>query len=113
MQEVMYNSLDVIEERVLTIRSTPIRDNDGYLGCLAVVGPLSLYGAITNTQRKVIVALKTNTDKEVREAPVRALLRKLHVATVNALLNPFAPLDEPIRSVGFDSRVSDIVRRFP
>lgn len=112
MQEVIYNSLDVVDERVLTLKTTPMRDNDGFLGCLAVVGPLSLYGFITNTHKKIIVALRNHSDKEHRDASVRIMLRKIHIAVVNALLNPFTPLDDSLRSAAFDARVDDIARRF-
>jgi hypothetical protein len=111
MQEVIYNSLDVVEERLFTLRSTPMRDNDGFLGCLAVVGPLSLYGFVTNTNQKFIYALKSS-GTEYRDASVKLLFRKLHMAVVSVLLNPFNTVDEPINSASFDARVEDIARRF-
>jgi Sedlin, N-terminal conserved region len=111
MQEVIYNSLDVVEERLYTLRSTPMRDNDGFLGCLAVVGPLSLYGFVTNTNQKFVVALKSS-GADYRDASVKLLFRKLHVAVVSLLLNPFTPVDEPINNALFEARVDDIVRRF-
>lgn len=111
MQEVIYNSLDVVEERISSLKSTPMRDNDGFLGCLAVVGPLSLYGFVTNTNQKFIFALKSS-GSDYRDTAVKLLFRKLHMAVVSVLLNPFASLDEPIKSVAFEARVEDIARRF-
>lgn len=111
MQEVIYNSLDVVEERIRSLKSTPMRDNDGFLGCLAVVGPLSLYGFVTNTNQKFIFALKT-AGTDYRDTSVKLLFRKLHMAVVSVLLNPFTALDEPIKSSAFEARVEDIARRF-
>lgn len=111
MQEVIYNSLDVVEERIISLKSTPMRDNDGFLGCLAVVGPLSLYGFVTNTDHKFIVALKT-AGSDYRDTSVKLLFRKLHMAVVSVLMNPFTSLDEPIKSPAFESRVEEIARRF-
>jgi hypothetical protein len=111
MQEVIYNSLDVIEERISSLKSTPMRDNDGFLGCLAVVGPLSLYGFVTNTNQKFIFALKSS-GADYRDTAVKLLFRKLHMAVVSVFLNPFTPLDEPIKSSAFEARVEEIARRF-
>lgn len=111
MQEVIYNSLDVVEERIISLKSTPMRDNDGFLGCLAVVGPLSLYGFVTNTDQKFIFALKT-AGSDYRDTSVKLLFRKLHMAVVSVLMNPFTTLDEPIKSPAFEQRVEEIARRF-
>lgn len=111
MQEVIYNSLDVVEERITSLKSTPMRENDGFLGCLAVVGPLSLYGFVTNTNHKFIFALKSSGN-DYRDTAVRLLFRKLHMAVVSVLLNPFTSLDEPIKSAAFEARVEEIARRF-
>jgi trafficking protein particle complex subunit 2 len=111
MQEVIYNSLDVVEERISSLKSTPMRDNDGFLGCLAVVGPLSLYGFVTNTNQKFIFALKSG-GSDYRDTTVKMLFRKLHMAVVSVLLNPFTSLDEPIKSAAFEARVEEIARRF-
>lgn len=111
MAEVIYNSLDIVEERIASLKSTPTRDNDGFLGCLAVVGPFSLYGFVTNTNQKFLFALKSG-GTEFRDGAVKLLFRKLHVAVVSVCLNPFTSLDEPIRSAAFDARVDEIARRF-
>lgn len=113
MQEVIYNSLDMVEERLTSMKASPMRDSDGFLGCLAVVGSLSLYGFVTNTQQKLIVALKSgNGPLEYKESSVRGLFRKLHLAVVAAFLNPFAQVDEPIKSKAFDTQIDVIARRF-
>lgn len=113
MQEVIYNSLDVIEERVASIKSTNPKDVDNYIGCLAVVGALSLFGLVTNTRQKLVIIVKSGKGvPESKEAAVRVLLRKLHVAVVTALLNPFESMDAPIKSSRFDAHVDDIARRY-
>lgn len=109
MQEVIYNSLDVVEERISSLKATPMRDNDGFLGCLAVVGPLSLYGFVSNTHQRLIAALRTG---DAKDAAVRALFRRILGAAVGAFLNPFAELEAPITSARFDARIEDIARRF-
>lgn len=109
MQEVIYNSLDVIEERMASIRTTSAKEVDNYIGCLAVVGALSLFGQVTNTRQKLVVIIKSGLGvAESKEPAVRVLLRKLHVAVVAALLNPFESVDAPIKSARFDERVDDI-----
>lgn len=112
LQEVVYNSLDVIEERVVSLKSTPMRDNDGYLGCLGVVGPLSLYGYITNTRMKLVVAFKSTANNEHKDSAIKVLFRRLHKAVVTVFLNSFTPLDVPIKSRRFEAKVDEIANRF-
>ncbi len=113
MQEVIYNSLDVIEERIATIKASPAKDGDAFIGCLAVVGQLSLFGQVTNTHQKLILAIKTGGGvAESKEMAVRVLFRKVHNAVVGALLNPFAQIDEPLKSRRFDKQVDDISRQY-
>lgn len=89
-----------------------IIDKDGFLGCLAVVGPLSLYGFESNTRQKFVVALKSAGIPEYKDTTVKTLFKTLHAAVVNVFLNPFTVLDEPIRNATFDSKVDEIARRF-
>lgn len=114
MQEVIYNSLDVIEERMASIKSSSPKDVDNFIGCLAVVGALSLFGQVTNTRLKLIVVIKTAGSgiSESKEPAVRVLFRKLHIALVAALLNPFMELENPIRSRKFDNTVDDIAKEY-
>ncbi len=114
MQEVIYNSLDVIEERMASIKSSAPKDVDNFIGCLAVVGALSLFGQVTNTRQKLIVVIKTAGGgvADSKEPAVRVLFKKLHLALVDALLNPFANLGEPIRSRRFDDAVDEIAKEY-
>ncbi|KAK1867128.1 hypothetical protein I4F81_009637 [Pyropia yezoensis] len=112
MHEVVYNSLDVVEERLVALRAQSARDNDGFLGCLAVVGPMSLYGFVTNTHLKFIIALRSSGPHDYKDSTVKALFRKLHAAVIGAFLNPFTLPDAPIVSAGFEARVDEIARRF-
>mmetsp|Transcript_6187 Transcript_6187/g.15033 ORF Transcript_6187/g.15033 Transcript_6187/m.15033 type:complete len:168 (+) Transcript_6187:86-589(+) len=103
MQEVVYNSLDVIEERMF---STRVLQNQGFLGCLSVVGPISLYGLSTCTKEKIVVGFRKAA--EVRDAVLEAVLRAVHRVLVEAYLNPFMPLDLSIRSKRFEAKVDEI-----
>lgn len=114
MQEVIYNSLDVIEERLASLKEAQPKDVDNFIGCLAVVGTLSLFGQVTNTRQKLIVVIKTAGSgvSDSKEPAVRTLFRRLHIALVHALLNPFADPGEPIRSARFDEQVDTIAREY-
>lgn len=71
MQEFVYNSLDIIDERINSLKATPMKDNDGYLGCLSVVGAISLYGYMTNTRMKIVVGLKTSGASEIKDPSIK------------------------------------------
>ena len=52
------------------MKTTPIRENDGYLGCLGVIGSMALYGYFTNCRLKIIVALKTVGRNEYKDSSI-------------------------------------------
>jgi len=58
---------------VVALRAQSARDNDGFLGCLAVVGPMSLYGFVTNTHLKFIIALRSTGPHDYKDSTVKAV----------------------------------------
>ncbi|KAG8762934.1 hypothetical protein FRC11_006975 [Ceratobasidium sp. 423] len=80
---VAHTSLDVIDERVAAIKS-----GDCYLGLLHTMEDLAVYGYITPTRVKIILALAL-ADYVVRDADIVNIFRILHTAYVAALSNPF------------------------
>lgn len=89
LQEVMYNSLDVVEERTMRHRS----DLGNFVGCLAVVGMLSVYGTVTATGRKVLVGIVTQ-GQETKDSRVRMLFRKIEGVVVRSEANCLRKLDD-------------------
>lgn len=57
----------------MALRAQPARDNEGFLGCLAVVGPMSLYGFVTNTHIKFIIALRSTGPHDYKDSTVKAV----------------------------------------
>ncbi|CAE6480926.1 unnamed protein product [Rhizoctonia solani] len=80
---IAHTSLDVIDERVAAIKS-----GDCYLGLLHTMEDLAVYGYITPTRVKIILALAL-ADYVVRDADVVNIFRTLHTAYAAALSNPF------------------------
>ncbi|KAH7345091.1 Sedlin [Rhizoctonia solani] len=80
---VAHTSLDVIDERVAAIKS-----GDCYLGLLHTMEDLAVYGYITPTRVKIILALAL-ADYVVRDADVVNIFRSLHTTYAAALSNPF------------------------
>ncbi|CUA77403.1 hypothetical protein RSOLAG22IIIB_02415 [Rhizoctonia solani] len=80
---VAHTSLDVVDERVAAIKS-----GDCYLGLLHTMEDLAVYGYITPTRVKIILALAL-ADYVVRDADVVNIFRILHTAYAATLSNPF------------------------
>lgn len=106
LQEVMYNSLDVVEER--TNRHRPELGN--FVGCLAVVGMLSVYGTVTATGRKVLAAIVTQ-GQETKDSRVRMLFRKIESIVVRSEGNCLRKLDD-IGGETVERAVRDVVEWF-
>lgn len=123
LQEVMYNSLDVVEERTSTSGNSSTRrgggsaaasaaaDLGGFVGCLAVVGPLSVFGCVTATRRKVLLAV-AGGEAEPKDARVRAVFRRIVAALANRAADPFAKLDAALGGPRFETAVKDAVAWF-
>ncbi|KAF8609694.1 trafficking protein particle complex 2 [Ceratobasidium sp. AG-I] len=83
---VAHTSLDVIDERVGSSKS-----GDCYLGLLYTMEDLAVYGYITPTRVKIILALAL-ADYVVRDADVVNIFKTMHSAYAAALSNPFLRL---------------------
>ncbi|KAG7670310.1 hypothetical protein Ndes2526B_g00052 [Nannochloris sp. 'desiccata'] len=97
LQALMHSSLDVLEERVAHgCRQGPNAPPDFFLGLLSISNGFKVYGAISNTKRRFLVA---TTDGVVREEDVKMVLAKIHTLYCDAASNPFydpgMPLDSP------------------
>lgn len=105
----------MIEERTISatgsVKGVHGADLGGFVGCLAVVGALSIFGSVGATHRKTLVAVAGGAS-DVRDARVRALLRRIAGAVSEHAANPFADVDGPLGGPRFESAVAEAVRRF-
>ncbi|KAL4440534.1 hypothetical protein ABPG75_003535 [Micractinium tetrahymenae] len=99
--------LDAVEEKVAAgLRGTTPGDApDSYLGLLAAEEELRLYGFITNTRAKLVVAVD---DPVVRDDEMRVIFRRMHAAFVDAVSNPFYAQGSPLTSPRFDASIRTI-----
>ncbi|CAN8072452.1 unnamed protein product [Agarophyton chilense] len=114
MQEVIYNSLDVVEERIWSVNTrapSTARETDGFLGCLAVVGRTCVFGSVTKSLHKSVVVIRDGHD--VADATVRAVLTQVNEAVVLAMMNCLVPPNHvALRSPRFDQRMHSIAHEF-
>lgn len=104
LQEVIYNSLDVIEERCTTTRNRP---RDGYLGCLAVVGGTAVHAVMNVTKYTIIIA----TTGGAEDQAIRHVLNNLKRAVVDVVSNPMYE-GNVFKSERFEKRVKEIAMEF-
>lgn len=113
MQEVVYNSLDVVEERLWSARTrngSTQKEEDGYLGCLAVVGRTRVFGSSTKSVHKPIVVARDANDSS--DSKIRAILRLVTEAMVGAFMNCLVAPDAALEGNHFDEQVRAAVRTF-
>lgn len=110
--EVVYNALDVIEERLKNgTGKEGGREQDGFVGCLAVFGMIALYGNITNSGYKLFIAVRGASESvDHVGGPLRAAFRQIGDALVVALLNPLQELDSPLRGQKFHNSICQVVK---
>ena len=88
-----------------------------FVGLLGPWEDLLLYGWMTTTQIKFIVAIQdtttttTNHNDNDNDVVVR-LLRRLHALYVEYRLNPLGPLTGPIQSKRFDAKVQQTIQAY-
>jgi hypothetical protein len=124
---IVHSSLDVIEERgeykqspsplahVLTHTSSPflavgkklLVTSDKYLGLLYPTEEFKVYGCVTMTRVKFILALDDNANP--KDADLKLFFTKFHALYVDAISNPFYTLDDKIDSKKFEKEVSQLV----
>eukprot|EP00977_Amphora_coffeiformis_P009124 scaffold2069_cov187-Amphora_coffeaeformis.AAC.41 len=79
-----------------------------FVGLLGPWEDLRLYGWMTTTQIKFLVAIQ---DAEI-DGDIVGLLRKLHQIYVEYRLNPLGPLTGPIQSTRFDEKVRRTIEAY-
>ncbi|KIJ56866.1 hypothetical protein M422DRAFT_198129 [Sphaerobolus stellatus SS14] len=87
---VAHTSLDVIDERL----AAATKQHECYLGLLYSMEDLAVYGYVTPTKVKIVVALALS-DIVVRDADVVLIFKALHSAYRHAVANPFLKLFAP------------------
>ncbi|KAF8529193.1 trafficking protein particle complex 2 [Hysterangium stoloniferum] len=83
---VAHTSLDVIEERRMLTPNA--KHNECYLGLLYSMEDLAVYGYVTPTRLKIVIAL-ASSDAVVRDADVVLVFKALHSAYRRSVSNPF------------------------
>ncbi|KDQ07517.1 hypothetical protein BOTBODRAFT_59910 [Botryobasidium botryosum FD-172 SS1] len=91
---IAHMSLDVIEERAP-------KATDCYLGHLYSMEDVAVYGYITATRVKIVIALAL-ADAVVKDGDIIAIFKALHTAYYQSLANPFLQLSQPVGAEGQD-----------
>jgi hypothetical protein len=113
--EWTYAACDVFYER-LASAGAGVRTHESYFGMIAAYPRVALYGLLTNTQIKIIMAIQ-ETELLISESMVKSVLTRIHNAYVRAVLNPFhlrrVDDNEPISSVAMDKAISHTISTWP
>lgn len=107
LSSMIHCSLDAVEEKVAAgLRGgAPGDAPDTYLGLLSSEEEVRLYGYITNTRAKLVIAVD---DPVVKDDEMRAIFRRMHTAFVDAVSNPFYTHGSPLISPRFDASIRTI-----
>ncbi|KAF9259488.1 Sedlin [Marasmius fiardii PR-910] len=84
---IAHTSLDVIDERV----AANSKLSECYLGLLYAMEDVAVYGYITPSKVKIVIALALS-DSVVRDVEVNMIFKALHMAYYAAISNPFLAL---------------------
>ncbi|ORY78528.1 Sedlin [Protomyces lactucae-debilis] len=113
--EWTYAACDVFYER-LQNASTAAKPQESYFGLLTAYPRVSLYGLLTNTHIKIVLAIQ-ETELLISESMVKSVLTRIHAAYIRAVLNPFhlrrVDDNEPISSLAMDKAISHIISTWP
>eukprot|EP00890_Picochlorum_soloecismus_P001404 jgi/Picsp_1/2264/NSC_05728-R1_trafficking protein particle complex subunit 2-like len=83
---VMYASLDILEEK---LKDDGESDGAGpYLGALYSLGGHTIYGYVTSTNKRLLLALQQGAER-IQDALVTEIFSKILKAYVNEISNPF------------------------
>jgi hypothetical protein len=77
---------------------------DKYLGLLYPTEEFKVYGCVTMTRVKLILALDDNANP--KDSDVKQFFAKFHGLYVDAACNPFYTLDDKLDSKRFEREVS-------
>lgn len=115
LQLSVFASLDAISEKVPESRVVvpgappvvaPGTQVPQFLGLLFPVEEHKVFGYLTNSNVKIIIVVR---DVLLREERVRELFKAIHRLYVDAVCNPFTPLDGKITSPAFEEAVYRVV----
>uniref|UniRef100_T1HFW4 Trafficking protein particle complex subunit 2-like protein n=3 Tax=Rhodnius TaxID=13248 RepID=T1HFW4_RHOPR len=84
----VHSALDIIEEKLTTVAKATNDIRDSYLGLLYATEEHKIFGYVTNTKIKIIIAVDANQNI-LRDNDIRAMFRKLHGAYADVVCNPF------------------------
>lgn len=103
----VHTSLDVVEEKVLSVAKNNADLRELYLGLLYPTEDYKVYGYVTNTKSKFIIIVESNTT--LRDNDIRTMFRKLHTAYTDMICNPFYIPGENITSKAFANVVNGML----
>ncbi|XP_054711385.1 trafficking protein particle complex subunit 2-like protein [Uloborus diversus] len=104
----MHTSLDVIEEKVVTVNKSVGDLRELYLGLLYPTEDYKVYGYVTNTKIKFVVIVESS-HTTLRDNEIRQMFRKIHAAYADMVCNPFYVPGETISSKSFESIIKSIM----
>lgn len=86
-----------------------------FVGLLAPVEELRVYGYVTTTRIKFVLVVEDDAVPEAQanvDAEIKALLKQLHEVYVQDMLNPFKDITAPITSKRFDEQIQKHIATF-
>eukprot|EP00300_Choanocystis_sp_HF-7_P030694 c39592_g1_i1.p1 GENE.c39592_g1_i1~~c39592_g1_i1.p1 ORF type:complete len:159 (+),score=30.55 c39592_g1_i1:47-478(+) len=106
---LVYAALDTIEDKIaISKKPGPTSDpTDTYLGFLYPTEDMKLYGSVTNTGLKFIVAVDGGL---VRETELKMFFKRLQQLYVETISNPFFTPGRPIGSKRFIEKLNLLVK---
>ncbi|XP_075209750.1 trafficking protein particle complex subunit 2-like protein [Lycorma delicatula] len=109
----VHTSLDIVEEKLpfKTVGSSGKVSGDArdlYLGLLYSTEEHKIFGYVTNTKVKFIVVVDA-TNTSLRDNEVRTMFRKVHIAYMDVICNPFYIPGDKITSKKFDAIMKGIM----
>jgi len=129
---LVHSSLDVMEEKLASLSSTPGGTGAGprataaataagaaggagvdlrelYLGSLYNTEDHSVYGYVTNTRVKFVLIVAAASNMTLRDNEVRLMFRRIHSAYVDLVSSPFYTPDEKIVSRQFEDVIVSLM----
>lgn len=128
MHAIVYNALDIVEERTKlgggyreagggtgagagAGAGGGGREEDGYVGCLTVLANNALYGSVTTGGYKLFLGIQgSDANIDRLGGPMRTAFRRIGDALIAAVLNPMYEMETPLRGDKFAQAVAHVVR---
>ncbi len=86
-----------------------------FVGLLAPMEELRVYGYVTTTKVKFILVVEDDAVPEAQpnvDSEIKNLMKQLHELYVQEMLNPFRDVTAPISSKRFDEQIQNYVATF-